>query len=497
MRKASALGILASVTAVATLASAQQTQPQPQPQPTTSIGVQPLPPPQTTTAAPTQSAAPLPLPTIAPTASAHPTVTATATVPPPPLPSATATVTATATVAPPPPPPTATATATATAPPPPPTATATATTTAPPPPPPPLKPTPATRRDDGEMVYLYATSAAFGITMGSWIDTLSLCSPNNKKKDANGNVILDTNGNPINQCDPAGALVSPLLLGTLFPLGFFLWDNFYKGGMHRGVPSSIGTGLIIGALEGLGVAGANYAIAGDASGKRWGSDGIMTSIFVGSALGGIGGYAFGEAVRPNPRKIALVASGAGWGALMGAFMGGGAADSDPPSIGQGMLVGNLVGINVGLATTGILAAVGYDPSWAALKYMWMGAGIGLVATSPIYLIYVASQSQDNTTNCGDSGSPHGCPLVNHGMVANGLGMLAGVVIAGILTRDLKDTPAQAEPSGETPSTPPASPNGQPAAPAGPTARARTWTPPVTFSFSPLPNGGMFGLSGQW
>ena len=479
MRKRTAFGLLASATAVASIASAQQ------PQPTATGGVQPLPPPQT-------SQSVQPLPTIAPTTTAPPTATATAT------PTATATVpalppTATATVPPPPPPPTATVTAppppptaTTTAPPPPPPPTATTTATAPPPPPPPTDKTKnPNRRADGEVDYLYATSAAFGVTMGAWIDTLGPCSPNNK----------DIAGK--NVCDPGISLVAPLLLGAAFPLGFFLWDNFYPGGMHKGVPSSIGTGLIIGALEGLGVAGANYAIAGPETviengqpdHNRWGSDGIMTSIVVGSALGGIGGYAFGEAVRPDPRRIALVASGAGWGAMMGALFGGGAADSDSSSIGQGALVGNLVGINVGLATTGILAAVGYDPSWNALKYMWMGAGIGIVATSPIYLIYAATNSKDTNGNS----------LANHGMVANSFGMLAGIVIAGILTRDLKDPEPVADTGPtETQTTSPNGPNNPP--PPGPTSRRppRPWTPPFTVSFSPLPNGGgMFGVMGLW
>jgi len=356
------------------------------------------------------------------------------------------------------------------------------------------------------MIYLYATSAAFGLTMGSWIDTLSICSPNNKKRDPMGNLILDpVTGQSQNQCDPAAALVTPLLLGTALPLAFFLWDNFYPGGMHKGVPSSISTGMIIGALEGLGIAGANYAIAGPDSviepdgtpdHNRWGSDGIMTSIFLGATLGGIGGYAFGEAVRPDPRKIALVASGAGWGAMMGAFVGGGGANSDSSSIGQGMLVGNLLGINLGLATTGILAAVGYDPSWSALKYMWMGAGIGLVATSPIYLIYVAGSSKDAAGNS----------LANHGMVANSLGMLAGVIIAGIVTRDLKDPePVPEGPATDTTTTAPPPPPGSAAPPppapppAQPTARRppASWTPPVSVSFAPLQNGGMFQIFGFW
>jgi hypothetical protein len=361
------------------------------------------------------------------------------------------------------------------------------------------------RRDDGEMAFLYATSAAFGLTTGAWIDTLSLCSPDNKKKDASGTVIIDpVTGKSSNQCDPAGALVSPLLLGTLFPLGFFLWDNFYKGGIHRGVPSSISTGLIIGALEGLGVAGANFAIAGDGTatvpGNRWGSNGIMTSVWVGSALGGIGGYAFGEFVRPNPRKIALVASGAGWGALMGSTFGGGVANSDGSSVGQGMLVGNLVGINVGVITTGVLAAVGYDPSWQSLKYMWLGAGIGLLATSAIiYPIYLATGQQDQTMNCGDPTDRHGCPLVNHGMVANSFGMLAGVVIAGILTRDLKDPEPVPIPENTAP-PPPGSPNGPPPLVNGSTAKRekeKAWQPPFMFSVSPTQNGGMVGVSGQW
>jgi hypothetical protein len=356
------------------------------------------------------------------------------------------------------------------------------------------------RRDDGEMAFLYATSAAFGLTTGAWIDTLSLCSPNNKQKNSDGTLKLDpVTGQTINQCDPAGALVSPLLLGTLFPLGFFLWDNFYKGGIHRGVPSSISTGMIIGALEGLGVAGANFAIAGDSTGNRWGSDGIMTSVWVGTALGGIGGYAFGEAVRPDPRKIALIASGAGWGALMGSTFGGGVANSDGPSVAQGMLVGNLVGINVGVLTTGVLAAVGYDPSWSSLKYMWLGAGIGLLGTSAIiYPIYLATGQQDQTMNCGDAGNKHGCPLVNHGMVANSFGMLAGVVIAGILTRDMKDPEPVPVPD-QTAPPPPGGPNGPPPPPLnGPTAkREKTWRPPFFFSVSPTQNGGMVGVSGQW
>lgn len=344
-----------------------------------------------------------------------------------------------------------------------------------------VPPPPQRLRSDGELAFLYGTSAAYGVTMGIWIDTLGPCSPNNK--------------NPMTgktSCDAGLALVAPLLIGTAVPLAFFLWDNFVKGGIHKGVPSSIGTGILVGGLEGLGVAGANYSISGNNSPNRWGSDGIMTSVFVGSTLGGLAGFAYGEVVRPNPRKIAFVASGAGWGAAMGGLFGGGVANSDPPSVAQGVLVGNLVGTNVGLATAGVLTAVGFDPSWQALKYMWLGAAIGFVATSPVYLIYLA-EPPDNSTNCGG----HGCPQANHGMIANTFGILAGIVISGILTRDLKDpepVPMEMQPNGLPP--PPGTPGSQPP-PMQPTAKSPVWTPPFTMSLSPINGGGMFGMSGVW
>ncbi len=354
-----------------------------------------------------------------------------------------------------------------------------------------MVPAEPTRRNSNELIFLYATSAAWGVTMGAWIDTLGPCSPNNKGTDPTK---PDTFGKNI--CDPGGAIVAPLLIGTAIPLGFFLWDNFVKGGIHKGVATSISTGLIVGALEGLGIAGANYAIAGPPTppatdGQRWGSSGIMTSVFVASTLGGIAGYAYGEAVRPDPRKIAFIASGAGWGAMMGAFFGGGVANSDPTSVGQGMLVGNLVGTNLGLGATGTLAAVGYDPSWRSLRYMWIGGAIGLVATSPIYLIYLA-EPPDTTSNCNGGG----CPRTNHGMVANTFGILAGIVIAGIMTRDLKDPEPVMIPVDQGPPPPPGTsgpPPGQPMA-----KRKEPWTPPFNLSLAPLPNGGgMFGVSGLW
>ena len=205
MRKLGLCALASTIVIAWALAPGRANAQQPQPTATTGGGVQVLPPPQTSSAATT------PPPPPPPTA----TVTATAT--------ATAPVTATATVPPPPPPPTATATDTA---PPPPLPTTSATTPPPPPtasvdnvpPPPPVtivpKPPRSPRRDDGEIAYLYATSAAYGLALGTWIDTLGPCSPNNKTIDPK-------TGNMVNVCDPGVAFVSPLLFGAALPLGFF------------------------------------------------------------------------------------------------------------------------------------------------------------------------------------------------------------------------------------------------------------------------------------
>ena len=92
-------------------------------------------------------------------------------------------------------------------------------------------------------------------------------------------------------------------------------------------------------------------------------------------------------------------------------------------------------------------------------------------------------------------------------------MLAGVIIEGILTRDLKDpTPAPLgdpnAPVGMPP--PPNAPPGTPGVPDGPPANVQptalqkekmehaSWTPPFGVSMAPLQNGGgMFSISGQW
>jgi hypothetical protein len=294
------------------------------------------------------------------------------------------------------------------------------------------------------MAYLYGASAGYGVMTGIWIDSLAM-------KD---------------KFEPATALIAPILLGAAVPVGMFIWD--YYGTIHRGVPSTMATGIILGALEGFGVAGAVSAASTYES--EWGFGGYMTSMFIGATAGGVGGYVFGEALRPNPKALGFISGGVAWGAMAGAFIGGGATDPKPKdprrgpgdTLGAGAAIGALVGGNVGLLGTGSLAAFGFVPSLKSQKWMWIGGGIGVVATSPIYLFYVGKDDPSD---------------IRRGMIANGLGLVAGVTLGAILTSGLKDDDDVKDP------------NAPPKA---------AWKPPFMLSGAPLQGGGgMLQASGEW
>jgi len=223
------------------------------------------------------------------------------------------------------------------------------------------------------------------------------------------------------------------------------------------------TGILIGALEGFGVAGAASVTA--SYGHEWGAGGWMSSIMLGSTIGGVGGYFFGEFLRPDPHSLGFISGGVGWGAVAGAFIGGGATashpsgppygPSSPEATGQGAAVGALVGSNIGLLGTGALSAFGYVPSWKSQKWMWIGALLGVALTSPIYIIYAAKDDQSEA---------------KRGMIANGLGLVAGVTLASILTRELKDDDD---------------------------APKQAFKQPFQLSVAPANGGAMFGAVGQW
>jgi hypothetical protein len=308
------------------------------------------------------------------------------------------------------------------------------------PPPPQLMapPVPSTHRSDGEMMALYVTSIAWGLGTGIWIDGL-------------GNV-----------SDPAVASITPLLLGAAAPISMYLFDNYYE--LERGVPSSIATGLTLGAVEGIAIAGTQWQTTGNGGPNTWSFQAQSTVTFAMSTVGGIGGYLYGEWFKPDPKGLSFIVSGAGWGAMSGLLIGAGAqsptwaggADqyndnniTAAQSFGDGASVGGLIGYNAGILAAGALNIAGYTPSWRTQRAMWLGWLLGTAAGSLVYLGYI------------------GQPDCHHGLIANGIGGLAGVGIAAALTANEQDT-------------------------------ASTWVPPIQVGVTPTGTGGAaLSAYGTW
>jgi len=269
--------------------------------------------------------------------------------------------------------------------------------TAPPPAPYYAPPPRSPYRSPNEMVFLYGVGAAYGVGTGIWLDALAHLS------------------------DPGLASLAPLILGAAVPVGVYLWD--YQQELDRGVPSSIATGLLLGGVEGIAISGLQWQLTGNGGPNTWNFQTWTSITFATSTLGGIGGFIFGEWIQPDPRSLALIASGSGWGALTGILFGSGvvSAGSDTK---DGAAVWGFAGYNLGVLAAGAASMV-YVPSYETLKYMWAGEMLGILATTPIYLFYV---------NGGE---------VRHGLIFNAVGGLAGLTIAGLLAGNVHDPPGTA------------------------------------------------------
>ena len=237
------------------------------------------------------------------------------------------------------------------------------------------------------------TSALYGVGTGIWLDSL-------------GKVT-----------DPGLAIIAPLAFGVAMPVGvYFLDDNV---NLHRGVPASISTGLLLGALEGASISGLQWQFTGGPreSDSQWKFHTWTTLTWLGATGGGLGGYVFGEWLRPDVRTLTFITSGAGWGAASGLMFGAGVQPGDWKDGGS---VGGFVGMNLGIAATGALSLV-YTPSYNAQKWMWIGYAAGTAAGCIVYPFYLASDA-----------SPQ------HGLIANALGGLAGVGLAAIFAGQMSD-----------------------------------------------------------
>jgi hypothetical protein len=260
-------------------------------------------------------------------------------------------------------------------------------------PPPQQVPAQSSERSAGEMGFLYGTSIAYGVGTGIWIDALAGIS------------------------DPGVAFIAPILAGAAMPIGVYFWDDAQT--FDRGVPASMATGLLLGGLEGIAIDGVQWQATGNNGPNTWGFRTQTTVTFLTATGGGIGGYAFGEWLQPDPRSLGFIASGAGWGAIAGTLFGAGVTKSGGDWK-DGASVAGFVGFNAGILATGALSTA-WTPSWKTQKYMWLGELAGTAAASVVYIFYLFSDAP---------------PW--HGLIANSLGGLAGVGIAGALTYDMKD-----------------------------------------------------------
>ena len=255
----------------------------------------------------------------------------------------------------------------------------------------PVAPPVSDRREAGEMPALYATTILWGVGTGIWLDALF------KIK------------------NPGPAVIMPIAFGAAAPIGAFFWDD--RGGpLHRGVPSSISAGLVLGALEGISIAGVQWQYTREKN-KDWSFQGQTSVTWIMATAGGVGGWAFGEWQRPDPRSMGFILSGAGWGSLSGITLGIAVSGKDWK---DGASVAGLIGYNLGVVGAGAIS-IAHQPSWNSQKYMWLGYGLGALGGCLVFPIYLFSDAD-----------PKG------GFIGPSLGGLAGVGLAGALTWDLRD-----------------------------------------------------------
>jgi len=229
------------------------------------------------------------------------------------------------------------------------------------------------------------------------------------------------------------------------PVGVYFWDD--NTTIHRGVPASVSTGLLLGALEGTAISGMQWQFTGGENGssRQWKFQTWTTLTWLLSTGGGIGGYAFGEWLRPDPRSLSFIASGAGWGAVSGTLFGAGVVGGDWK---DGAAVWGFVGYNAGILATGALSTV-YTPSYNAQKWMWIGYAAGTAVGCIVYPFYIGNDAP-----------------FRHALIANSLGGVAGIGLAAVFAGQMSDD--------------------EPTSPGG---TRRAYAPPFHIGFAPTPGGG--------
>jgi hypothetical protein len=219
-------------------------------------------------------------------------------------------------------------------------------------------------RSSTEIGALYVTAGVYGAGLGIWF------------------------GAEADIDDPALFLIAPALLGVAAPAVVYAAD---QDPLRRGVPAAIAAGAFIGAGEGIAIANLQFVRAKKED--AWGFRGLSRATALGATLGAAGGIAIGVLQQPSPRSSVLVSSSVVWGSAIGAMYGygGSAAGIGYGRANDSAALGGLVGYNVALAGAAALSLV-YIPTSTTLKWMWAGAGIGFVASLPVYLLYLGADS---------------------------------------------------------------------------------------------------------
>ena len=245
-----------------------------------------------------------------------------------------------------------------------------------------------------EIGTLYGMSAGYGVGTGIWLDA---------------ELGID---------DPGMRFLPPVILGLAAPVGVFFLD---RPRMPSGVPAAIAVGMAIGAGEGVGIASYQFVTA--KQGEGWGFRGFSRAVFIGSTAGTALGAVAAFTMEPSPKTSILLASGVGWGTVVGSAFGYGMtrAHSDFGEANDGAALGGLIGYNAGLVATAALSTV-WVPSYKSLEWMWLGFGAGAVISLPVYLFYM-----------GGDHDPR------RGLIFQGTAATLGLAAGAIFTMDSRDS----------------------------------------------------------
>jgi hypothetical protein len=216
------------------------------------------------------------------------------------------------------------------------------------------------------MGFLYGTAAAWGVSVGVWIDLEA------------------------GVTNPGAALIAPVAFGVAAPTTFFFLD---RPKMRLGRPAAISAGALIGAGENALIFSRQYVTSSD----PWGAVQYFRGNMIASTVGGVGGFLSHYALKYKPQTTAFVSSGAVWGSLIGAAFGGAASSGTwTDTTNDSVFLGSLIGYNVVLAGT-IGGSIFWTPSWRQIGFMWGGFGAGAAISALIYPFYALADDADPRT----------------------------------------------------------------------------------------------------